>query len=62
MKWLEGDKVMTAKELLEKIKRELDNSTSTQYICEDGSVIITDVGCVEDWFVEYRETIEREIK
>lgn len=51
---------MTAKELLEKIKRELDNSTSTQYICEDGNVIITDVGYVEDWFVEYRKTIEKE--
>ncbi len=51
---------MTVKELLDRIERELKNSASTQYRCEDGSVIITDVGYVEEWFVEYRKTIERE--
>lgn len=51
---------MTAKELLDRIERELKNSTSTQYICEDGTIIITDVGYVEEWLVEYRKVIERE--
>lgn len=51
---------MTVKELLDKIERELDNSTSIKYICEDGSVITTDVGYVEEWFVEYRKIIEKE--
>jgi hypothetical protein len=51
---------MTEKELLDRIERELKNSTSTQYICEDGTIIITDVGYVEDWLVKYRKVIERE--
>lgn len=51
---------MTAKELLDRIERELKNSTSTKYICEDGTIIITDVGYVEDWLVEYKKVIERE--
>ena len=43
--------------LITTIEEELKNSTSTQYICENGSVIDTDVGYVEDWFDEYKHVL-----
>lgn len=49
---------MTAKELLDKIQRELDSSTSTRYMCEDGTEIHTDVGYVEEWFRKYVQILE----
>lgn len=42
------------KELISTIEDELDNSSSTEYCCEDDTCIGTDVGYVEEWFDEYK--------
>ena len=39
--------------VVDKVEKELKQSTSTKYVCENGSVIITDVGYVEDWLKDY---------
>ncbi len=41
-------------EIILVIENELEKSSSTQYICEDDSIISTDVGYIEDWFKEYK--------
>lgn len=41
-------------ELIKTIENELKNSSQTRYVCEDGSLIGTDVGYVEEWFDEYK--------
>lgn len=43
--------------LITTIEKELKNSTSTQYICENGSIIDTDVGYVEEWFDKYKNML-----
>lgn len=45
--------------LIAKIKREIERSNTSQYHCEDGTIIRTDVGYVEDWFDEYAEVLMR---
>ena len=45
--------------LIATIRKELDQSSSTRYCCEDGTIICTDVGYVEDWFQEYVEVLRR---
>lgn len=44
-------------ELISRIEKELNNSTLTEYRCENGTVIKTDVGYVEDWFKEWKQTL-----
>lgn len=44
-------------ELITTIEKELNQSLSTIYKCEDNSVISTDVGYVEEWFNEYKYII-----
>lgn len=41
------------------IEREIKQSSSTRYCCEDGTTICTDVGYVYDWFREYAEVLSR---
>ena len=41
----------------ETIDKELDQSTSSTYICLDGARINTDVGYVSDWWNEYKKVI-----
>lgn len=45
-------------ELIATIKRELAKSSSTIYVCEDGTVIHTDVGYVEEWLDDYTEVLK----
>lgn len=47
----------TIKELLNTISDELEKSTSTEYVCNDQTVIKTDVGYVEDWFKDYKKHV-----
>lgn len=44
-------------ELITTIEKELNQSLSTIYKCEDNSVISTDAGYVEEWFNEYKYVI-----
>ena len=44
----------------EKIDKELDQSTSSEYRCLDGTTIHTDVGYVSDWWNEYKKVILKE--
>lgn len=44
-------------ELITTIEKELNQSLSAIYKCEDNSVISTDVGYVEEWFNEYKYVI-----
>ena len=41
----------------ETIDKELNQSTSTEYRCLDGTTINTDVGYVSDWWNEYKKVI-----
>lgn len=44
-------------QLIITIENEIENSDSTRYICEDGSIISTDVGYVYEWFDEYKHVL-----
>lgn len=44
-------------EIISTIDREIDNSLSAIYKCDDGTEISTDVGYVYDWFKEYKEKL-----
>lgn len=44
----------TIEEIIKKIENEISNSSQTRYICEDGEIISTDVGYVEEWFEKYK--------
>lgn len=46
-------------EIIETIWRELDNSTFSTYVCENGKEIETDVGYVFDWFEEYAKVLRK---
>ncbi len=46
-------------ELVNRIEEELNNSTSTEYKCLDGTIIKTDVGYVEDWFKEWKNSVPK---
>ena len=46
-------------ELINTIKKELEQSSISKYICEDGTVISTDVGYVEDWFYDYIKVLKK---
>ena len=46
-------------EFITRVENELNNSTSTDYRCIDGTVIHTDVGYVEDWFKEWKKTLPK---
>ena len=45
--------------LVSRIEEELNNSTSTEYKCLNGTIIKTDVGYVEDWFNEWRSSLPK---
>lgn len=47
-------KADTIEEIIKKIENEISNSSQTRYICEDGEIISTDVGYVEEWFEKYK--------
>ena len=47
-------------EIIETIEKELDNTPyGSEYHCEDGTIIITDVGYVLGWFREYKDVLRR---
>ena len=46
-------------ELIKAIREEIDQSSSSQYVCNDGTIIYTDVGYVEDWFREYADVLRK---
>lgn len=46
-------------ELIATIIEEIKQSSSTEYLCNDGTVISTDVGYVYDWFKEYANVLRR---
>lgn len=46
-------------ELIETIEQELSKSSSCDYKCENGTIIVTDVGYVHEWFEEYIEVLRR---
>lgn len=48
------DKNEIIEDMIKTIENEIKRSTQTRYICEDESIISTDVGYVEDWFNEYK--------
>lgn len=54
---------MNKKELIEEvistIETEIEKSSSTRYYCEDGDIIPTDVGYVNDWFDKYKEVLRK---
>lgn len=50
-------KINMVEEIIATIEGELGNSNSTDYTCEDQSVIPTDVGYVYDWFSDYKRKI-----
>jgi hypothetical protein len=45
--------------LVSRIEEELNNSTLTEYKCLNGTIIKTDVGYVEDWFNEWRNSLPK---
>ena len=57
--FLKMDKNAFVNELIATITEELDKSNTSKYICNDGTVISTDVGYVEDWFKEYTDVLRR---
>ena len=44
-------------EIISTIESEFENSNHTEYRCNNGSVILTDVGYVESWFKEYKDIL-----
>lgn len=46
--------------IIEKINRELSNSNNSQYLCENGEIIKTDVGYVQEWFEEYKKQLKEQ--
>lgn len=53
------DKKFFINELINTIKAEINQSSTSKYICNDGTVICTDVGYVEDWFKEYADVLRK---
>lgn len=47
-------------DIIKRIEKELNNSTSSEYVCQDGTTIATDVGYISDWFNRYKETLKVE--
>lgn len=46
-------------ELIETIREEINQSGTSKYICNDGTIIYTDVGYVEDWFCVYADVLRK---
>lgn len=47
-------------EIIGTIEREIDKSpNNADYICEDGTIIGTDVGYVYEWFEEYKDILRK---
>lgn len=46
-------------ELIATIREEINQSSTSKYICNDGTVISTDVGYVEDWFCVYADVLRK---
>lgn len=46
-------------ELINTIREEINQSSTSKYICNDGTVIFTDVGYVEDWFCVYADVLRK---
>ena len=55
---LKADKSLVEK-IISNIENELEDSNYTEYKCDDGSVIFTDVGYVEGWFNEYKHILRK---
>ena len=53
------DKKVFVNELIETIREEINQSSISKYICNDGTIIYTDVGYVEDWFCEYSDVLRK---
>ena len=43
--------------IIKTIEEELKNSSDTKYVCEDDSIISTDVRQVNRWFHEYKHVL-----
>lgn len=53
------DKRKVVEEIIETIEKELNNSNSLYYNCEDNSYIETSVGFIKQWFNKYKEVLRR---
>ena len=53
------DKKVFVNELIDTIKEELNQSSLSKYVCNDGTIICTDVGYVEDWFCVYADVLRK---
>lgn len=55
-----SDPATVVEGLITTICNEIHNSPySTEYLCEDGTIIRTDVGYVMEWFEEYQDVLRR---
>lgn len=53
------DKKIIINELIKTIREEISQSSLSKYICNDGTIIYTDVGYVEDWFRVYSDVLKK---
>ncbi len=53
------DKKTLINELIDTIREEINQSSTSKYICNDGTIIYTDVGYVEDWFCVYADVLRK---
>ena len=54
------DKKILIEELISTINEEINQSPSTaRYLCNDGTIISTDVGYVYDWFCKYADVLRK---
>ena len=53
------DKNAFVNELINTMREEIDQSSTSKYICADGTIIYTDVGYVEDWFCVYAHVLRK---
>ena len=53
------DKIKFIDELATAFYDEVKHSNSSQYICNDGTIIDTDVGYVVEWFREYIDVLKK---
>ena len=49
-------------EVINTIREEINQSSTSKYICNDGTIIYTDVGYVEDWFCVYADVLRKKYR
>ena len=53
------DRRVVVEEIIATIRDEINQSGLSEYVCNDGTVIYTDVGYVYDWFCEYVDVLKK---